>query len=99
MEEELWELDRKGIKKVKGKRVDEFGRRMFDTQGNYILPEKRISTGIMTQLNKMDDEPRISTGIMSELNKMDDKPRKEWYKKQMKIRAQRISEEMEFGNE
>ena len=83
MEEELWELDRLGFKKKKNKpRLDKHGRRLFDTQGNYIPPDKRVASG-----------------LLSEISKMDDKPRKQWYKKQMKIRAQRISEEMEFGNE
>ena len=54
MEKELWELDRKGIKKVKGKRVDEFGRRMFDATGSYIPPYNRPSVGLVKETKKLD---------------------------------------------
>ena len=54
MEEELWELDRKGVKKVKGKRVDEFGRRMFDATGTYILPDDRPSVGLVKETKKLE---------------------------------------------
>ena len=83
MEQELWELDQLGFKKKKNRpRLDKHGRRLFDKEGNYIPPQRRISTG-----------------IMSELNKMDDRPRKEWYTRQMKIRNQRIKEDIEYGDQ
>ena len=58
MEEELWELYRKGIKKIKGKRVDHHGRRMFDHNGSYIPPNNRPSVGLVDEIKSLDHRPK-----------------------------------------
>ena len=68
MEKELWELDRKGIKKFKGKRVDEFGRRMFDTIGSYIPPYNRPSVGLIEEIKRLEYKPK-STWHKSQIRK------------------------------
>ena len=59
MEEELWELYRKGIKKIKGKRVDHHGRRMFDHNGSYIPPYNRPSVGLVDETKSLDHKPKL----------------------------------------
>ena len=59
MNEELYELERRGIKKVKGKRVDELGRRMFDATGSYIPPNNRPSVGLVDEIKSLDHRPKL----------------------------------------
>ena len=59
MEEELWDLDIKKIKRVKGKRVDEHGRRMFDATGSYIPPNNRPSVGLVDEIKSLDHRPKL----------------------------------------
>jgi len=82
MEEELWELDRKKSKKVKGKRVDEHGRRMFDSSGKYIPKEHRVSSSIADEVKKTSDK---------------EVKRKMWYRNYIRQLNQKQSEEIEYG--
>ena len=43
--------------------------------------------------------PRIDPpkGILDELERMEDQPRKKWFDRQMKIKNQKISEEVNYG--
>lgn len=83
MNEELYELERRGIKKVKGKRVDELGRRLFDATGTYILPE---------------DRPPISKGVVNVVRRDDERQRVRKQKKDMRWINHLKSEEQEFGS-
>jgi|TARA_B110000495_G_C22883344_1_gene515166 hypothetical protein len=82
MNGELYELGRNKVKKVKGKRVDEHGRRMFDSSGKYIPKENRISNSIAGEVKKSSDK---------------EVKRKMWYRNYIRQLNQKQSEEIEYG--
>ena len=96
MNEELWNLDRKKIKRFRKKRVDGQGRLMFDSTGTYIPKEQRTPNQEYITYQQLQGRKK---NMRSEIKRHSDIEitKKKNHRNELRGMNQEISEEIEYG--